>query len=165
VGLVLLSLSVLSACGGAGGGAAVTPATTNPTVSAQVQDLQPTDPADTVGAFVELQPVTPSSGVTLSADDARSMAQDQFLAALAQAAQRPAAGADTGSSCDVSALAARIAQAYKPKSGTVVRIELTACELNLLPRIGNVKGVFADIPLSTNGVATSNTVASFTKQW
>jgi subtilisin family serine protease len=156
-------LLALAACGGGGGDAASNDAANNPTVSAQVQDLQPSDPADSVGVFVQLQTATPASGASVTADDARELAQSQFLADLAEAAKRPAVGASTGTSCDVSALSARIAQAYKPKSGTAVRIELSACELGLLPQIGNVKGVFADIPLSTNQVATSNTVAALNK--
>ena len=157
--LTALALLVLSACGGAGGGGS--PAVTaNPTVSSQVQDLQPTDPADSVGTFVELQSATPSSGASVSAEDARRLAQDKFLTDLAAAAARPATGANTGASCNATALAARIAQAYKPTSGTAVRIELTACELNLLPTIPGVKGVFADIPLGTTSAATSATLSA-----
>lgn len=158
-GLAALALLVLSACGGAGGGGVAV--TANPTVSSQVQSLQPSDPADTVGTFVELQPATPSSGAALSTEDARRLAQDAFLSQLAAAAARPASAAGTGPACNASALATRIAQAYKPTSGTAVRIELSACELNLLPSLPGVKGVFADIPLGPMSVADGGTLSAF----
>jgi len=50
----------------------------------------------------------------------------------------------------MSSLNTRIAAAFKPSSGAAVRMELSSCELELLAKMPNVKGVHVDIPLVSN---------------
>lgn len=142
-------LVLLSGCGG-GGGSAV--ASADPALAAQISDIKPSDPADTVTVFVELS--APAAAAAAAADPAtRQQLQAQFLEDLQKSAVRAASGVSSSSSCDPSALASRIASAFKPTSGAAVRIELSSCELDLLPRMANVRGVHVDIPLDLNASA------------
>ncbi|MEI7786262.1 MAG: hypothetical protein WCK08_17865, partial [Betaproteobacteria bacterium] len=136
--LVVAALVGLSACGGGSSGSAG--ATPDPVLAAQISDIKPSDPADTVTVFVELS--APAAAAAAAADPAtRQQLQAQFLADLQRSAVQAAAGLASSPSCDLSALGARIASAFKPASGAAVRIELSSCDLDLLPRIANVRGV------------------------
>ena len=143
----------LSACGGGGGSAGI--ASASPVLAEQIRDIKPSDATDTVSVFVQLGSSNPAAGVAAVGDDAaqRQQLQSQFLADLQRVVVQPAAGAATSTTCDAEALKARIAKAFSPKSGAAVRIELSACELDLLPAIPNVKGVHVDIPLALSASA------------
>jgi hypothetical protein len=52
-------------------------------------------------------------------------------------------------------LASRINQSHSPQSGRVVRIDLNACELDLLARVKGVAAVHADIPMTTQILPSS----------
>lgn len=146
---------VLAACGGGGGSASTT--TINPTVAAQVATLKPTSTEDSTGVFVELES-TQLSAAANSSDEALAQQralQEAFLAQLAQAANNPATAGASTTPCDVAQLTQRIKEAYLPKSGAAVRLELSACELDLLPGMAMVKGVYSDMPLASQNTATT----------
>lgn len=149
--LALASLFLVSACGGGGGGASNGSASlsADPSLAAQISDIKPDDATSKVAVFVELRaPGLVAAAATRPAT--RQQLQDQFLADLKNLSTQAASGVAVSSSCDLSALGSRINSAFKPSSGSAVRIELSRCELDLLPRIANVRGVHVDIPLSLN---------------
>lgn len=151
---------ILTGCGGGSGGNALSDVP-NATVAAQVQDITPDNNDDTASVFVALDSSNTSvSGLITAyqtADEQRVQSQKNFLASLQANAGQALNGA-TGGNCTTSDLATRINQAHTPSSGNVVRIDLNACELGLLPRIKGVSAVHADIPMSTQSI-TSNTVS------
>lgn len=149
---------VLSACGGGGGGSASSSA--DPVLASQIEGLKPTD-SSVIPVFVELGSAGAlgAAATTLEPDAQRKQLQEQFLADLAKAAAKPIGAASTGSACDVADLSARLSHAFNPQTGAAVRVELSACELELLPKINNVRGVHADIPLSFNASADATTLA------
>ena len=156
---LLLSVSLvaaLQACGGGGGGGGSTSSNTDPTIAAQVQDIAPSNDQDTVSVFVALDTSTTLSAFFTGASEEQQRAQRQadFLARLQDASRTPAGG--VSSSCAATDLVSRIQQAHSPSSGDAVRIDLNACELNLLPKLKGVNGVHADIALSTQTAAVSN---------
>jgi hypothetical protein len=144
-------LLILSACGGGGAGGGGTALLSEPSavVAAQIDDIRPADESESVGVFVELNTDAPVSGAMLSdVDTRRAWLQQRFLADLGNAVATPIAGAST-STCQSPDLQKRLLDAIRPASGAAVRIELTSCELDLLPRMSVVRGVHADRPLST----------------
>lgn len=147
------SAIVLTACGGGGGGSGVV--STDPALAAQINEVKPSSTNDTVSVFVQLGGSSAAGGANAVTDPdvQRQQLQAQFLADLQRVVARPVAGAASTTSCDPVALSGRIASAFKPSSGAAVRLELSACELDLLPQISNVKGVHADIPLAFNANA------------
>jgi hypothetical protein len=146
----LAGVLVLSGCGGGGGSSVAS--SPDPVLAAQISDIKPSDPADTVTVFVELS--APAAAAAAATDPLTwQQLQSQFLADLQKSAVQAAAGVSASPSCDLSALGARIASAFKPASGAAVRIELNSCELDLLPRITNVRGVHVDIPLDLKASA------------
>ena len=152
--LAAIASLVLAACGGGGGSAS---STHNPTVAAQVQTLKPNSTEDSVGVFVELD-TTKLSAAAQSDGEALAQQralQEAFLAQLAQAAKNPVAAGASTTSCDVAQLTQRIKDAYLPASGAAVRLELSACELDLLPGMPLVSGVYPDMPLSPQNSATT----------
>lgn len=148
----------LAACGG-GGGNAGRPA--DPALAAQIDEIRPTEPDALVPVFVELggNPVASAADTALDTDAQRRQLQAQFLADLRTAVTQPAAGASTGNQCDAAALAKRLENRFEPQSGAAVRIELSACELDLLAQLPNVKGVHADIPLDLKASADAHALA------
>lgn len=155
--IVPLFLSaILAGCGGGGGGNSLN-STPNATVAAQVADITPGNADDTVSVFVALDSNNTVSGigsVFQSEDEQRSQSQQNFLASL-KANSSGALQATTGSNCTTADLATRINQAHTPNSGNVVRIDLNACELDLLPKLKGVAAVHADIPMSTQSITNS----------
>jgi hypothetical protein len=151
-------VALLSGCGGGGGGGnTVLNDTANPTVATQVADIAPSNTEDTVSVFVALDGSATVSGVVtmfLSDDAQRTQSQHNFLAALAANASGVLRAA-TGSTCATADLASRITQAHTPNAGNAVRIDLNACELDLLPKVKGVSAVYADIPMSTQSMTSS----------
>ena len=156
--IVPLFLSaILAGCGGGGGGGDSLNSTPNATVAAQVADITPGNADDTVSVFVALDSNNTVSGigsVFQTEDEQRAQSQQNFLASL-KANGSGALQATTGSSCTTADLATRINQAHTPNSGNVVRIDLNACELDLLPKLKGVAAVHADIPMSTQSITNS----------
>lgn len=148
VGITLL----LNACGGGSSSSS----TSNAVVAAQAQDLQPTESTETVSVFVALDSSTVSG---ISSDttelERRTQLQQQFLQSLQTKAAQAVSGASSSSTCTASDLATRISQAVAPVSGDAVRLDLTACELNLLSNISSVKGVYPDVPMTSFATASS----------
>ncbi len=156
-----LTLATLAGCGGGGGGNTTgLNDTPNPTVATQVADIALSSAEDTVSVFVALDSsntsVSGASALFLSEDEQRIQNQQNFLTAL-KANASGALHAASGSTCTTADLATRINQAHTPNSGNVVRIDLNACELDLLPKLKGVAAVHADIPMSTQSI-TSSTV-------
>jgi len=161
--IVPLFLStLLVACGGGGGGSSATSLndTANASVAAQVADIAPNNVDETVSVFVALDSNSTSvagvDGLFQTADEQRVQSQHNFLASL-QANAGGAVHATTGSSCTTADLATRINQAHTPSVGSVVRVDLNACELNLLPKIKGVAEVHTDIPMSTQTITSTTT--------
>ncbi|WP_310626769.1 S8 family serine peptidase [Limnohabitans sp.] len=167
----LLLAALLTGCGSGGGGNSATlNDTPNAAVAAQVADIKPTNAQETVSVFVALDSSnSAASGVVSgagsnaeSSDAQRLQSQKNFLAAL----QSNAAGALSGAStdtCSTSDLSTRISQAHTPNSGNAVRIDLTACELDLLTKLKGVNAVYPDIPMSTQSQSSttlSKTIAA-----
>ncbi len=158
-----LACLALAACGGGGGSAS---SAINPTVAAQVQTLKPDNAEDSKGVFIELDTRQLSAAAQGIGDaQAEQLAlQQAFLAQLVQAAQQPAVGAATAT-CDVAQLTKRIKDAYLPTSGAAVRLELNACEFDLLPGMALVKGVYPDMPLASQNtdatVSAINTAVTY----
>ena len=139
---------LLTACGGGGSGGS---ALTEPSaaIAAQVDEIRPADESESVGVFVELNTNAPAAGAVVADGDARrAWLQQRFITDLEAAAATPLAGAATAA-CQSADLQQRLVQATRPAAGAAVRIELTACELDLLPRMPMVRGVHADRPLAT----------------
>ncbi len=61
-------------------------------------------------------------------------------------------GISTSAPCDVTGFAQQLENAHKFNTDAVVRLDLTACQLNLLKSLPVVKGVFPDIPLEHHAV-------------
>jgi len=142
-------LVLIHGCGGGGGGGGSPGASPDPVLVAQINDIKPADPGDTVAVFVQLG--SPRLVAAAATDPAtREQLQAQFMSDMQRTAVRPVAGAVASPSCDTSSLNARMAAAYKPSSGAAVRMELSSCELGLLPSMSNVTGVHVDIPLDLN---------------
>lgn len=155
--VTVLLIALLAGCGGGGGGNTTLNDTPNAAVATQVADIAPSNTEDTVSVFVALDSSTAVSGVTgffLSEDEQRAQSQQNFLTAL-QANAGHALQAATGSTCTTADLASRITQAHTPNSGNAVRIDLNACELDLLPKLKGVSGVHSDISMSTQGMVSS----------
>ena len=147
--IALAGLVLLHGCGGGGAGGGSGGATPDPVLVAQINDIKPDDPTDKVAVFVELgSPSLVAAAVTEPAT--REQLQAQFLLDMQKTAAPVVAGAAVSASCDMSSLNTRIAAAFKPSSGAAVRMELSSCELELLAKIPNVKGVHVDIPLVSN---------------
>lgn len=160
-GALLTALTFLAACGGGGGGASSQWAgQADPVLAAQIEGLKPADNA-VVPVFVELRQTQALTAADTALDPAtqRRQVQQQFLADLVRAAAQPTAAASGPTGCDMAALRARLEQVFQSQTGAAVRVELSACELELLPKIQNVKGVHADIPLSHSAGADATALA------
>ena len=159
--LVLVSAAaiLLAACGGGGGGTAGS--STDPTLATQISEIKPTDGTSVVPVFVELSGTTAAGAADTftDPDTRRRRLQQQFVADLQSAAVQPANGASSSATCDAAELSKRLNDAFMPTTGAAVRVELSACELDLLPKLSNVKGVHADIPLDLNASADAHALA------
>jgi hypothetical protein len=154
----LLLASLLAGCGGGGGGSTTLNDTSNPSVAAQVADIKPSNSQETASVFVALDSSNTVSGAAsvFESDDAqRIQSQKNFLAALQSNATNTLSGASTDGSCSTSDLSTRISQAHTPISGNAVRIDLNACELDLLSKIKGVSAVYSDIPMSTQSLPST----------
>jgi hypothetical protein len=150
--------AILAGCGGGGGSSTALNDTPNPSVAAQVADITPDNADDTVSVFVALDTNGAASAVSSlfrSPDAQRIEDQQNFLASL-KANAHGALQAANGGTCSTTDLATRINQAHTPNSGNVVRIDLNACELDILPQLKGVAAVHADIPMSTQGSIVSS---------
>lgn len=156
---LLAVLAILSACGG-GGGAGQASGQADPVLAAQIEGLKPAD-SSVVPVFVELSSNAPLAAADTALDAAaqRRQVQQQFIADLVKAAAQPLGAATGPSGCDMAELSVRLGNAFSPQTGAAVRVELSACELDLLPKIKGVKGVHADIPLSHSASADATALA------
>jgi len=150
---------ILAACGGSGSGgsAGAISADSNAAVAAQIDEIRPADETESVGVFVELDANAPVAAAVVSDSDIRrAWLQQRFLADLGAAASSPIAGAVT-SACSSADLQSRLAKAQRPVAGNTVRIELNACELDLLPKMSMVRGVHVDrlLTIQAAGDATA----------
>jgi hypothetical protein len=68
-------------------------------------------------------------------------------------------GINTSAPCDVSGFTQQLENAHKFKTDAVVRLDLTACQLNLLKSLPLVKGVYPDIPLDHHAVTAPSSTA------
>ena len=154
LGFIVSTVLTLSACGGGGSGTGTVAANdVSAAVAAQVDQIRPADETESIGVFVELDATAPIAAAFVGDTSARRSAlQQRFMTDLAAAAATPLSGATT-SACSGADLQARLAQARRPVSGNTVRIELNSCELDLLPRLSVVRGVHADMPLTTQAAA------------
>lgn len=152
--LIALAAGLLVACGGSGSGQSALEGVANPTVAAQIEDIRPSEVDESVAVFIEIDDTEVVSAANLvAAQDRQRALQEKFLNEFSAALERPVSAASTASACSGPALRERLAQAKRPASGTAVRIELTRCELDLLPKLKMVRGVHVDLPLTTQAAA------------
>ena len=146
-----LPLVLIAACGGGGGGDGTSVGGNNSTLLAtQIAEVQPDSETDTSSVFVQLgSPNAPSSGAQIATEALRAEIQNQFLADLEAATTKPKVilGISTSAPCDATGFAQQLENAHKFNTDTTVRLDLTACQLNLLKSLPNVKGVFPDFTL------------------
>lgn len=157
----LLAAMLVSACGGGGGDSLSMARSTSTLVATQIAEIQPDNETDTSSVFVQLGNAnTPTSGAQISSDTSREQLQNQFLADL-EAATKPKVllGISTSAPCDVTGFAQQLENAHKLNTDAVVRLDLTACQLNLLKSLPIVKGVYPDIPLDHQALAVPSSLA------
>ena len=155
----------VTACGSGGGEGASSGGNSNSLLATQIAEIQPDNDTDTSSVFVQLgTSSSPSAGAQIISDTSRIELQNQFLADL-EAATKPKVllGISTSAPCDVTGFSQQLENAHKFSSDAVVRLDLTACQLKLLPSIPNVKGVFADLVLEhqATGTPSAQTVQAF----
>jgi hypothetical protein len=157
------SILTLAACGGGGGGINDMPllrAEDSPVVAAQVDELMPADEEERVAVFVDVTDSVPASAAAVEHESAGiAQVQAKFLAQLYSLSQPGVIAANSPAACSATDLTKRIADAILPRSAAAVRLELSACELKLLPRLTSVRGVHADIPMSTQGAVDTPALA------
>jgi|GEM_PF-2517254 len=145
----LLAAILVSACGGGGGDGLSIGGSPSTLIATQIAEVQPDNDSDTSSVFVQLSNSnTPTTGAQVTSDTSREQLQNQFLADL-EAATKPKVllGISTSAPCDITGFAQQLENAHKFNTDAVVRLDLTACQLNLLKSLPVVKGVFPDIPL------------------
>lgn len=150
----LLAAMLVLACGGGGGDGPLLGGSPSTLVATQIAEVQPDNDTDTSSVFVQLgNSNTPTTGAQVVSDTSRERLQNQFLADL-EAATKPKIllGISTSAPCDVTGFAQQLENAHKFNTDAVVRLDLTACQLNLLKSLPVVKGVFPDIPLEHHAV-------------
>ncbi len=150
-----LAIFLLSACGGGGGGNGLSMGSSpDSLLASQIAEVQPDNDQDTSSVFVQLaSPSTPTAGAQIAADVSRAQLQNQFLADL-EAATKPKVilGISTSPPCDITGFSQQLEAAHKFNTDAVVRLDLTACQLNLLKSLPIVKGVFPDVQLEHQAV-------------
>jgi Subtilase family len=146
-----LPVVLIAACGGGGGGDGTSVGGNNSTLLAtQIAEVQPDSETDTSSVFVQLgSPNAPTSGAQIATEALRAEIQNQFLVDLEAATTKPKVilGISTSAPCDATGFAQQLENAHKFNTDTTVRLDLTACQLNLLKSMPNVKGVFPDFTL------------------
>ena len=150
----LLTAMLVSACGGGGGDSPLLGGSPSTLVATQIAEVQPDNDTDTSSVFVQLgNSNTPTTGAQVASVASREQLQNQFLADL-EAATKPKVllGISTSAPCDVTGFAQQLENAHKFNTDAVVRLDLTACQLNLLKSLPVVKGVYPDIPLEHHAV-------------
>ena len=151
IAVKFLPVVLIAACGGGGGGDGTSVGGNNSTLLAtQIAEVQPDSETDTSSVFVQLgSPNAPSSGAQIATEALRAEIQNQFLADLEAATTKPKVilGISTSAPCDATGFAQQLENAHKFNTDTTVRLDLTACQLNLLKSLPNVKGVFPDFTL------------------
>jgi hypothetical protein len=155
-----LTFLMVSACGG-GGDSQSTGASSGALVATQIEDVKPDNDTETRSVFIQLgSPNTPTTGAQIATDASRAQIQNQFLADL-EAATKPKVllGISTTAPCDITGFAQQLENAHKFNTDTAVRLDLTACQLNLLKSLPIVKGVFADMPLDHQAFAVPSSLA------
>ena len=156
-----LAVLMISACGGGGGNGLSMGSNTSTLVASQIAEVQPDNDTDTSSVFVQLgNSNTPTTGAQVASDASREQLQNQFLADL-EAATKPKVllGISASAPCDVTGFAQQLENAHKFNTDAVVRLDLTACQLNLLKSLPAVKGVFPDIPLDHQTVTVPSSTA------
>lgn len=156
----LACVLALSACGGGGGGSSNNASNAaNAQIAAQVADIAPNNDTDTTSVFVKLgNSSAAASGAAVAYSDAsRTQLQTQFLEDLKTAVgPKVLLGVSTSPACDTTGFAQQLQNAHQYAADAVVRLDLTACQLNLLPTLPNVQGVYPDITLDHQSFAASN---------
>jgi hypothetical protein len=156
----LACVLALSACGGGGGGSSNNASNAaNAQIAAQVADIAPNNDTDTTSVFVKLgNSSAAASGAAVTYSDAsRTQLQTQFLEDLKTAVgPKVLLGVSTSPACDTTGFAQQLQNAHQYAADAVVRLDLTACQLNLLPTLPNVQGVYPDITLDHQSFAASN---------
>ena len=150
----LLAAMFVSACGGGGGDGLSMGGSPSTLIATQIAEVQPDNDSDTSSVFVQLSNSnTPTTGAQVASDTSREQLQNQFLADL-EAATKPKVllGISTSAPCNITGFAQQLENAHKFNTDAVVRLDLTACQLNLLKSLPVVKGVFPDIPLEHHAV-------------
>ena len=161
---ILLSVLVaclVTACGGGGSDSQSADTSTDAIVASQIAEVQPDNDIDTTSVFVRLgNASSPAAGVEVSSGPNREQLQQQFIADL-QAATQPRVlwGITLDAPCDLTGFAQQLDNAHKFTTDAVVRIDLTACQLNLLKTLPNVKGVFSDVTLEHLGITAPSAVS------
>ena len=100
----------------------------------------------------------------MTSDESRLQLQNQFLADLEEATKpKTLLGISTSAPCDITTFNQQLANAHKFSTDAVVRLDLTACQLNLLKSIPSVKNVFPDVVLDRQayGSPTSQQINAF----
>jgi len=156
-----LAVLMISACGGGGGNGLSMGSNPSTLVASQIAEVQPDNDTDTSSVFVQLgNSNTPTTGAQVASDASREQLQNQFLADL-EAATKPKVllGISASAPCDVTGFSQQLENAHKFNTDAVVRLDLTACQLNLLKSLPAVKGVFPDIPLDHQTVTVPSSTA------
>ena len=156
-----LAAILVSACGGGGGDTLSMGGSPSTQVATQIAEVQPDNDTDTSSVFVQLGNTnTPSTGVRVASDVSREQLQNQFLADL-EAATKPKVllGVSTSAPCDVTGFAQQLENAHKFNTDAVVRLDLTACQLNLLKSLPAVTGVYPDITLEHQAISVAPLLA------
>ncbi|MEI6716829.1 MAG: S8/S53 family peptidase [Betaproteobacteria bacterium] len=157
----LLAAMLFSACGGGGGDGLSMGGSPNTLVATQIAEVQPDNDTDTSSVFVQLGSVnTPTTGAQVVSDASREQLQNQFLTDL-EAATKPKVllGISTSAPCDLTGFTQQLENAHKFNTDAVVRLDLTACQLNFLKSLPLVKGVYPDIPLDHHAVTVPSSTA------
>ena len=151
IAVKFLPVVLIAACGGGGGGDGTSVGgNTSTLLATQIAEVQPDSETDTSSVFVQLgSPNAPSSGAQIATEALRAEIQNQFLTDLEAATTKPKVilGISTSAPCDATGFAQQLENAHKFNTDTTVRLDLTACQLNLLKSLPNVKGVFPDFTL------------------
>jgi hypothetical protein len=140
-------------------------ANSNALLATQIAEVQPDNATDTTSVFVQLSSAnSAAAGAQVVSDASRLQLQNQFLADLEEATKpKVLLGISTSAPCDVTTFNQQLANAHKFNADAAVRLDLTACQLDLLKSIPSVKNVFPDVVLDRQAVGspTSQQINAF----
>ena len=157
--------ALVSACGGGGGDRSVLGGNSNALLATQIAEVQPDNATDTTSVFVQLGSADSlAAGAQVASEFKRQQLQNQFLANLEEAIKpKVLLGISTSAPCDLTTFQQQLANAHKFSTDAALRLDLTACQLNLLKSIPSVKNVFPDIVLDRQafGTPTSQQISAF----